>query len=227
MNPRHLLLNFAIAVACGVAPGLAADAPSVAPKPAVETPKPAAKPAPKPVTKPASAAKGAERPKVVVPTGPTFETYRLIGDRNIFNPNRIGRSSRSSEERAPRTDVISFVGTMQYEKGLFAFFDSPDSSYRKTLKEGGVVGKFTVKAITADSVELERDAKPLTLKMGQQLRRPEGGEWSVIGADIVRSEARAVEAAAAPVPVGPPAIPADASEALRRLMEKRQQQLKQ
>ena len=192
----------------------------------VEAPKPAPTPAAKPATKPAPSSKTADRAKVAVPAGPTFDTYRLIGDRNIFNPNRVGRS-RSPETPAPRNDVISFVGTMQYEKGHFAFFDSSDATYRKALNEGGALGKFTVKAITADSVELERDAQPLTLKMGQQLRRPEGGEWTVVGADIVRSEARAAEAAANPGPGAPIAIPADASDALRRLMEKRQQQLKQ
>ena len=221
MNPRHLFSLVSLAVAAGSA--VAADAPKVSSAPVVEAAKPVAKTA----TKPSSAAKSSERAKAVAPAGPTFETYRPIGDRNIFNPNRVGRSSRSSEAPAPRTDVITFVGTMQYEKGLFAFFDSPDAAYRKALNEGGALGKFTVKGITADSVELEREAKPLTLKMGQQLRRPEGGEWSVVGADIVRSEARAAEAAANPGPGAPLAIPADASDALRRLMEKRQQQLKQ
>lgn len=223
MNTRHALISTALAAILSCAVGLAAEVPPAAAKPAVEETKPAPLPAPKPTTKPA---KTAERAKVVGPAAATFEAYRLIGDRNIFNPNRIGRS-RASEAPAPRNDVISFVGTMQYEKGLFAFFDSPDAAYRKALNEGGALGKFIVKGITADSVELEREAKPLTLKMGQQLRRPEGGEWSVIGADIVRSEARAAEAAANPGPGAPIAIPADASDALRRLMEKRQQQLKQ
>ena len=211
MNPRHFLPFLAFAAAVGATWVIAADAQ-----------KPAAKPA-----KPSSGKGAAPVVKAAAPAGPSFETYRLIGDRNIFNPNRVGRSSRSSDAPAPRTDVISFVGTMQYEKGLFAFFDSPDSNYRKTLKTGGTVGKFTVKAISADSVELERDDKPVTLKMGQQLRRPEGGDWTLIGAEKVRSEARAAEAAANPGPGAPPVIPADASDALRRLMEKRQQQLKQ
>jgi len=223
MNTRHALTTAALAAILSCPLGFAADSPPAPMKPAVEEPKPATLPAPKSTTKPA---KTAERAKVMVPAAPTFETYRLVGDRNIFNPNRIGRS-RSSEAPAPRNDVISFVGTMQYEKGLFAFFDSPDAAYRKALNEGGALGKFTVKGITADSVELERDAKPLTLRMGQQLRRPEGGEWSVVAADVVRSEARAAEAAANPGPGAPLAIPADASDALRRLMEKRQQQLKQ
>ena len=225
MNRRYFSLL--VALACAVGSAVAADAPKVSAAPVVEAAKPAPKPTAKPTPKPSAAAKSSERPKVVAPAGPTFETYRLIGDRNIFNPNRVGRSSRSAEAPAPRADVITFVGTMQYEKGLFAFFDSPDAAYRKALNEGGALGKFTVKSITADSVELERDAQPLTLKMGQQLRRPDGGEWSVVGAEIVRSEARAAEAAANPGPGAPLAIPADASDALRRLMEKRQQQLKQ
>lgn len=224
MNPRHFFSY--VSLACAVGSAVAADAPKVSTAPVVEAAKPAPRPAAKPTTKPSSAAKSSERAKVVAPAGPTFETYRLIGDRNIFNPNRVGRS-RSAETPAPRTEVISFVGTMQYEKGLFAFFDSPDAAYRQAVNEGGALGKFTVKSITADSVELEREAKPLTLKMGQQLRRPDGGEWSVVGAEIVRSEARAAEAAANPGPGAPIAIPADASDALRRLMEKRQQQLKQ
>ena len=146
--------------------------------------------------------------------------------RNIFNPNRIGRSTRSPEEAPPRTDVISFVGTMQYEKGLFAFFDSPDSAYRKTLREGDKLEQFTVKNITANSVELIRDDKPVSLTMGQQMRRPQGGEWSIIGADVVRANTAAA-AASATAASAPPAIPADASDTLRRLMELRQKQLKQ
>ena len=224
MNPRYFPLLVALAVAVDSA--VAADAPKVSPSSVVESAKPAPKPAAKSTPKPSSSGKSSERPKVVAPAGPAFETYRLIGDRNIFNPNRVGRS-RSADTPTPRTEVIAFVGTMQYEKGLFAFFDSPDTAYRQALNAGGALGKFTVKSIAADSVELERDAKALTLKMGQQLRRPEGGDWSVIGVEIVRSEARAAEAAANPGPGAPLAIPADASDALRRLMEKRQQQLKQ
>ena len=221
MNTFYSLSGIALALALDCEVGFAAEVSPAPAKPADENPKAAAKT----TTKSAPSSKSADRASIATPTGPTFDAYRLIGDRNIFNPNRVGRS-RSSETPPPRTEVISFVGTMQYEKGLFAFFDSPDTTYRKALNEGGALGKFTVKGITADQVELERDAKPLTLRIGQQLRRPDGGDWSVIGADIVRSEARAAEAAANPGLGAPLAIPADASEALRRLMEKRQQQLK-
>ena len=162
-------------------------------------------------------------------TGVTFDAFRSIGERNIFDANRRGRS-RSSDDAPPRSDVITFVGTLDSEKGVLAFFDSSDLKYRKALRVGQSVEQFKVTKISADNVELERDGKPLTMRMSQQFRRPPGGEWKLIGADIVRAEAQAnaaAEAARATAASAPPAIPADASETLRRLMEKRQKELKQ
>jgi hypothetical protein len=166
-----------------------------------------------------------------VKTGPTaspkyatFDTFRIIDERNIFDPNRIGRTIRSTNDQ-PRGDTITLVGTMQYEKGLFAFFDGSNPSFQKALHEKEVIDQYTVTHIASDRVDLTRDGQPITLKIGQQLRRPVGGDWTVVGAEIARSEANvassATEAAKAP------AIPADASETLKRLMEQRQKQLKQ
>lgn len=208
MNPRHLLILAATAALLGTSVVRAASAERKKTREAA-----------------AQAAQTPVRVDAAAPDVASFEAYRGIGERNIFNPNRIGRTSRPTEEAPPRTDVISFVGTMQYEKGLFAFFDSPDAAYRKTLHEGETLGQFTVQNITPNGVDLVRDAKTTTLTMGQQLRRPEGGDWSVIGADVVRSNAAAAASAATASAL--PVIPADASDALKRLMEKRLNQLKQ
>ncbi len=157
----------------------------------------------------------------------SYDTFRLIGDRNIFNPNRVGRT-RNSDVPQPRVDTISFVGTMNYEKGLFAFFDGSDANYRKALQEGGTIAQYTVTRIQPNSVELMRDKKPLTLQVADQLRRPDGGDWGVVVGSVVRSEASAAEAAAATDPSVPViTIPSDASDTLKRLMEQRQKQLKQ
>jgi hypothetical protein len=146
----------------------------------------------------------------------SFDAFRFIGEGNIFDPNRVGRSA---DEPPPQpVETISLVGTMQYTKGLFAFFDSPDSNYRKALHEGDTIAQFTVKRITTDGVELTRDAQQISLTIGQQLRRLAGGDWAV-GA--------ATRADRAPVSGAAPPIPADASETLRRLMEQRQKQLRQ
>ena len=153
----------------------------------------------------------------------SFESFRLIGDRNIFDPNRRGRASRSAsnEPLAPTGDTIAFVGTMDYDRGIYAFFDSSDVQYRKVLPEGGKLADFVVKHVEARRVDLTRDGKEVSLQITQQLHRPDGGDWTVTGASPAPTVSAAAEGAAAP------AIPADASDILKRLMEQRQKQLKE
>ena len=71
-----------------------------------------------------------------------LESFRLIWERNIFNPNRTGRYSRTQQytrRREPdrRAPVESFalMGTMSYEKGNFAFFEGSSSQYQKVLEK--------------------------------------------------------------------------------------------
>jgi hypothetical protein len=122
-------------------------------------------------------------------------------------------------------DTISLVGTMESDQGVRAFFDSSDAALRKAARAGDSVGEFAVKQISSDSVVLVREGRDIPLRLTQQLRRPEGGEWTVTG--IVASAAPARAVTAENDPATPPPIPADASDVLRRLMEQRQKQLKQ
>jgi hypothetical protein len=175
-------------------------------------------PAAKTAATPASAAA-----KAASAANGSFESFRLISDRNIFDPNRRARSARSAsnEPAAPTGDTVAFVGTMDYDKGVYAFFDSSDARYRKVLPEGGKLAEYVVKHVEARRVDLTRDGKVTTLEITQQLHRPDGGDWAVTGA----SPAPAVSAATAGDAA--PAVPADASDILKRLMEQRQKQLKE
>lgn len=154
-----------------------------------------------------------------------FETFAIIGERNIFNPNRTGRSPRNPNTPPPAADILTLVGTMDYEKGLFAFFDGSQPAFRQALRVGGVIGRFTVTAINGNGAELARDGQKFPLGIGQQLRRPVGGDWKVLSPDAAQRIAG--NTAAADEPAAPPAIPADASEVLKRLMQQRLNQLKQ
>jgi hypothetical protein len=163
---------------------------------------------------------GDSRGAATLPADPKFDTFRVILERNIFNPNRSPRSRATSEEKPPRVDEIALVGTMQYEKGLLAFFDSADSEFRKNLREGESIAGFEVRRITADRVELARGTEIVVLKVSQQLRRPEGADWVVSTTAPARGDApedvRAAAAAAATE------IPTDASDVLKRLMKQRE-----
>lgn len=155
-----------------------------------------------------------------------FTAFRIVTERNVFNPNRIGRSRDSDAPPPPRTETIALVGTMESgAKGLQAFFDSSDAAYRKALREGDTVAGYTVKKIHADRVELTAGETATTLAVSQQLQRKEGGEWTVSAREVPRAAPTAAAGAAGAAE--PPPIPANASEVLRRLMEQRQKQLKQ
>jgi len=112
-------------------------------------------------------------------------------------------------------------------KACELFRRPPDAAYRKALHVGESVDAFKVTKIEASTVDLERAGKSLSVRVGQQLRRPEGADWTLVGEDVVRREAQArADAMKQADPNAPVVIPPDASEALRRLMEARNKQLK-
>jgi hypothetical protein len=212
-SPRNFLTRAAttglLAVMLSGAAAIAASADAKAP-----AAKPAATPAPTVAKASPTAANG------------SFDSFRLIGDRNIFDPNRRSRvRSASNEPPVPTGDTIAFVGTMDYDQGIFAFFDSSDARYRRVLPEGGKLAEFVVKHVEARRVDLTRDGKVTTLDITQQLHRPpEGGDWAVTGASPIPAVSATADGGAAPTV---PAVPADASDILKRLMEQRQKQLKE
>ena len=159
-----------------------------------------------------------------LPADGKFDAFRVIVDRNIFNPNRNPRTRSAPEEKPPQVEEISLVGTLQYDKGLIAFFDSSAAEFRKNLREGDSIAGFKIRRILADGVELVRDDQPVSLRVAQQLRRREGGDWTVSAAPA-RVDARGPEASRAATEAAAAELPADASEALKRLLEKRKQQL--
>jgi hypothetical protein len=111
-------------------------------------------------------------------SGATFAAFKSIGDRNIFDRNRKGRTN--ADPLKPPVEMFSLVGTMQSESGPYAFFNSPDSAYRKALQVGSAIAQFTVRYIAPDRVELERGSRSILLGMGQQLSRSIGGDWTVV-----------------------------------------------
>ncbi|MBI5381670.1 MAG: hypothetical protein HZA31_07205 [Opitutae bacterium] len=166
----------------------------------------------------------------VAPADP-FDPFRLIGERNIFNPNRVGASNRSAvvEPAGPVGDTITLVGTLESEQGLYAFFDCDDPSFRKVLAPGAKIAGYTVAQVQTGSIALERDAKTTPLRVTGQLHRAEGGDWTIVTGEAVRRETPLIQSGPERAGTGSslPAIPPDASEVLKRLMEKRQQQLKE
>lgn len=112
----------------------------------------------------------------------TYDSFRTISDRNIFNPSRYARGSgrtntRASSTPASRVESFSLVGIMAYEKGWFAFFDGTKSDYKHALQTDGMIGEYKVVLVTADTVKISAGTNTHDLKVGMQMRREDEGEW--------------------------------------------------
>jgi hypothetical protein len=115
------------------------------------------------------------------PTSANFASFKVISDRNIFDPNRTPRrAGTGGPARRPKTvESFSLVGTMSYEKGDFAFFDGTSSNFRKALKANDSIAGYKIVHVGANTVKLSSGQKQVELKIGSQLRREEEGEWTV------------------------------------------------
>ena len=108
----------------------------------------------------------------------------FVTDRNIFDPSRsriITRRAPARERgRASRNSApgIMLVGTMSYEKGMFAFFNGNSADLKKALQAGDKIADYTVTDISPSRVTLESADKKqqLKLKVGDGLRQ-ENGKW--------------------------------------------------
>jgi len=162
---------------------------------------------------------------------------RFITDRNIFDPSRephnYNPNSRQHRSRARSngTPGIQLVGTMSYEKGMFAFFSGNSADLSKVLQVGDKIVDYTITAITADSVGLESADKKeqMALNIGDGLRQ-ENSKWVFAKAGDLPVEAGATTSSGSSSDESTsstPAAPASAVEqndVLKRLMQLREKE---
>lgn len=110
-----------------------------------------------------------------------YSTFRMIAERNIFNPKRVARANntRSPQNRSTPRIAASFtlVGTMSYEKGTYAFMDGTSSDYRKVVKHNDTIAGYKVVDIAPSCVKLEEGTNLVSMPVGMQLRQDSEGQW--------------------------------------------------
>jgi len=166
----------------------------------------------------------------------------FIAVRNIFNPARFAIiSNQSRPPRPPQAGpAFSLVGTMSYEKGMFAFFDGNNYDLRKVLyaSDTNSIAGYTVAEITPAGVQLQSADKKQTLrlKIGDVMRQ-NGDAWQLAGqgelstsmgggvsaAPAATGNTSVPEAGSAPSPAPSPAL--EGNDTLRKLMQQRQSEL--
>jgi len=154
-----------------------------------------------------------------------FQAFKILTERNIFDPNRSSDSGgRSEPRRTARVESFALLGTLSYEKGNFAFFDGTGSAYRKALKIGDAIAGYRIGEITADHVKLEADGKQVELSVGLQMRKQDEGEWQLAGR--AESFAAAPSATAASDVKAGNSSGSEENDVLKKLMQQREQELK-
>lgn len=108
---------------------------------------------------------------------PDYSAFKLVTERNIFDPNRVPHRPGAPAARPKITESFALVGVMSYDKGTFAFFDSSSSEYRKAVKVADTIAGYRVSNIEANSIKLAAGTNQVELHVGMQLRREEGGGW--------------------------------------------------
>jgi hypothetical protein len=160
----------------------------------------------------------------------SFESFRLIAERNIFDQSRSPRAPRGTQTgapppRPPRIEAIALAGTMIYSNRHLAFFTSSNPQYQKALKPGDAIAGYRLAEVTLGHVRLEKDGETVELKVRQQLRREDDGPWQLSASTEMVSSTTAAPSSGAGgggSPVGPSSGGGSAaSDLLRRLMEQR------
>ncbi len=139
-----------------------------------------------------------------------------------YSPTRRTIRPRTRTE----TPGLILVGTMSYEKGMFAFFNGNSADLKKAIQAGEKIADYTVAKITPSRVELESADKQqqLELKVGDGLRQ-ENGKWVLSGGGELPAASGSANApdAGSSTPA-PPSSASEPNDVLKRLMQLREKE---
>ena len=118
------------------------------------------------------------------PTGITLESFKLVSERNIFDPNRRSQADRivrQAPEVPPKIESFSLIGALLHEEtGTNAFFAGTESQYNTVLSPGESIAGHTIIQLVPDSVRLEANGNTINLSTGMQMKRVDEGSWQLI-----------------------------------------------
>jgi hypothetical protein len=123
------------------------------------------------------------------------------------------------------------VGTLSYEKGDFAFFEGSSSEYRKVLKPDDTIAGYKVAEIAPNYVKLAgTNGQSIELPVGMEMRKGEeawrlGGRPEAIERPASTDTTSTTNAPGTSGEKTEPASNSAENDILKRLLEKREQEL--
>lgn len=170
--------------------------------------------------------------------GLSFENYRMVRTRNVFDPDRRSLSAPSSSPVpavVKPSDYVALTGTLLNADKSLAFFSGSRSDFNKVLSVRDKIADATITDITAAGVEVDRGGKKVTVAVGQTVPLDNSAPTAAPLAQTLPSGGGDV-ASPNTAPNNPPTASASAAtaaaanglsskqqEIMKRMMEKRQQ----
>lgn len=159
-----------------------------------------------------------------------WAAYKVIVERNIFSRQRGARPERSDRggvrtpPPAPNPESYYLLKGIVQENGVFiAFLEDTQRGQILRVREGDSVARGKVKISNLDTIEYQFEDRTVTVAMGYDL---EGGQGTITLTQMYElSQAYSTTPKEGTTePSGPSA---DEAEILKKLMERRQQQIGQ
>ncbi len=113
-----------------------------------------------------------------------FGEFRVIVERNIFDPNRrpFARPVETGPvETADPAETVDLLGTWISNRQTVAFLEGSRPELSGTVEPGGRVGGWRVSGIENGRVVLEKGAEQLDWPVGRRMERTDAGEWVLAG----------------------------------------------
>ncbi|MBE7558287.1 hypothetical protein HS125_04830 [bacterium] len=160
-----------------------------------------------------------------------FERFRVIVERNIFEPNRgPARGHRPAQEvrrdDPPPVETLALLGAVVYDSTVVAVFTGSRPDFRATVRPGDNLADMRVAEIRIGGVTFEGASGRLELPVGWHLRRVAGGEWQVASGPLPQQVRRREESRAVSASGSQPGRPAGVveSDTARRMRERRERE---
>jgi len=154
----------------------------------------------------------------------TYERFTMVRTRNIFDPDRVGNAPITSAPK-PTTptaaDYAALTGTLVTADKVLAFFSGSRPEFNKVLALREEIAGATLTQITPNSIVIERAGKATTVTVGQTVPLDANATPTAAPVNTAPTASTSASAPAA----NNPAL-ANKEDIIRRMMEKRQQELK-
>lgn len=158
-----------------------------------------------------------------------FDAYPMVVARNIFDPERQPGAAPASAEAGASSvapvsgsDSAALTGTLLTAQKSLAFFSGSRPEWGGVFAVGASIAGARLTKITSAGIEVEREGKTVFVAVGQSV--PLDAHSSPVAAPAFAPSTAQPSSTSPSAPTAPAS--SDREALIRRMMEKRQQELK-